>query len=290
MPYLSLWNLISNSSFICFLQVNPGYKPPVPGSLPHMGYLNPVSDDDSGSYTAPPTSNVPIATTRGQLSYGPILAANADHKNKNLFYHSASVTDQKIHNRETVLSPRNLPIGTGSPSDDSDYLTQDSQDASHDDSLDDYEEPISAKTSVRYADVKENAPPDHLAPGVPETTVQKPMPKKNAVKVLPSNPFTSFGAAAPVPLSPEPAQPIAKPRRKKNTDTNGSPETSPNINSTSSSKLGEQELVKRSDVLASNRDSAVSDSSVKSSHHYFVLEPDHSHMDYENSVSSSKLV
>ncbi|XP_045166749.2 uncharacterized protein LOC123530110 [Mercenaria mercenaria] len=278
--------------------VNPGYKPPVPGTLPHMGYLNPVSDGESGSYTPPPTSgrsaSVPVATTRGQLSYGPILAANGGPgQNNNLFYASTSMTDPSIHNRET---PRNLlpATGNGSGSSDDYYLTTDSHDSSHDDTLDDYEEPVSANPSIRYTDLKDASPPEHNAPDVPQATnvniTPTTTPKKNGVKVLPSNPFAPFGSTTES-QSPgsDSTQPIAKPRRKKDRNIKESPETNPR-ESSASGKQGANELVRRTDVLVSNRDSAMSDTSTKSSHHYFVLEPDHTHMDYENSVSTPKLV
>jgi len=42
--------------------------------------------------------------------------------------------------------------------------------------------------------------------------------------------------------------------------------------------------------MAANRDSLMSDTSVRSSHHYYVLEPNQDKSDYENSVSSPKLV
>ncbi|XP_060600536.1 uncharacterized protein LOC132753977 isoform X2 [Ruditapes philippinarum] len=280
--------------------VNPGYKPPVPGTLTHMGYLNPVSDGDPDSYTPPPTSgretNAPAVTTRGQLSYGPILAANGGPgQNKHLFYASTSMTDTNVHNRETILTPRNLPplTGNGSGSPDDNYLTAESIESSHDGSLDDYEEPVSTYNSIRYTDLTDGAPPEHNAPDVPpETNVKsapKTTPKKNGIQVLPSNPFKPFGSSQDLQSS-DSIQPIAKPRRKKTGVDDVSQETNPRAVSAASEKQGEMELLKRSDAMASNRDSAMSDSSTKSSHHYFVLEPDHDHMDYENSVSSPKLV
>ena len=265
-----------------------------------MGYLNPVSDGDSDSYTPPPTSgraaSVPVVTTRGQLSYGPILAANGGPgQNKNLFYASTSMTDSNIHNRETLLSPRNLLPATGNgngPADDN-YLTADSIASSHDGSLDDYEEPVSSYNSIRYSDLTDASPPEHSAPDVPPETfvksAKKTTPKKTGIQVLPSNPFAPFGSTQDLQSSNS-AQPIAKPRRKKTDTADLTKESNARAKSSASDKQGEMELIKRSDVMASNRDSAMSDTSTKSSHHYFVLEPDHDHMDYENSVSSPKLV
>lgn len=266
-----------------------------------MGYLSPVSGDDSESYTSPPTNisaSVATTTTRGQLSYGPILAANCESDQKNnLFYHSTSVTDPSIQNRNCFLPPRYLPStpDAACASGEIAYTEIDSHDASHD-SLDDYEEPVSAHTSIRYTDLKDASasPPKYRAPHVPSTDTTgnspKTTPKKNGVKVLPSNPFVPF-TGPQVSQSPDPTtQPTAKPRRKKTQGNKDSSQSKTTVNSAELDKLGEQELIRRSDVLASSRDSMTSDSSIKSSHHYFVLEPGHSQMDYENSVSTPKLV
>lgn len=280
--------------------VNPGYKPPVPSSLPLEGYLNPVSDDESSTYTIPNgrTTSVPVATTRGQLSYGPILAANgAPGQSKTLFYHSTSLADPSIHNRDSAQKQLQSKTGSGNTSADSTYLTTDSSDVPHNESLDDYEEPISTHTSVRYSDMDDILPPYQMAPKVPETdkpsspaTSPATVPKKKGVKVLPSNPLSTPSSKEP-PVSAEPTQPIAKPRRNKQPNSN---EASPDNNSRGVAetdvKLSENGVVGKADLLSNNRDSTVSDRSTKSSHHYFVLEPGHSQMDYENSVSTSKLV
>lgn len=286
--------MLNSELHLCIqLQVNPGYKPPVPGNMP-SSYLSPISDEDS--YTPPPGNlmppDVPMATTRGQLSYGPILAANgvAESQNKNLFYHSASVTDPKIHDRETFLTQKNLQSGAGNESADGAYITSDSLDASND-SLDDYEEPISANTSLRYAQIDINTPPGHQAPQVPIMASEKKLLPKNAVNVFPSNPFVPFKDTNKSDDETDGVtQPIAKPRRRKDQTSDDMQESLPMTDGATSGKMADNEILKRTDLMAGNRDSAMSDSSAKSSHHYFVLEPDHTKMDYENAVSSPKLV
>lgn len=278
--------------------VNPGYKPPVPGSLPHEGYLSPVSDDESSCYTMPNgrSASVPAVTTRGQLSYGPILAANgAPGQHKALFYHSTTLTDSNINQKDMQLMQKiaQSKIGSGNESAVGVYFTKESADIQNDEGLDDYEEPVSAHNSIRYTDVHDPLPPYQTAPDVPETSntpSNSSAPLKTGVKVLPSNPLAPTTKIEPLD-SANSEQPIAKPRRKKRPNSaEASPAVKDKTSVKSDVKLAEKQIAKRAELLSINRDSTISDSSTKSSHHYFVLEPGHTAMDYENSVSSSKVV
>lgn len=266
------------------------------------GYLNPVSDDDSGSYTPTPTSNnrstsVPAVTTRGQLSYGGILAANREGEDHVTPYYSSTLTfpdsqDKKkeVKQENAPLPQRNLP---SVPSDASnDVFRFSSLSNISDDGLDEYEQPISANSSLRYATIDNNEPPKTFAPAVPTTeplttTADNSQRKKSGVKVLPSNPFaalqTTRASNAPQ-VSPQP-----KPQPRKKREQKSESGKQPSV-----AKATDSEKVKRDDAaINSNRDSHMSTSSTKSIHHYFVLEPENNSEaldDYENSVSSPRIV
>ncbi|WAR25583.1 hypothetical protein MAR_011287 [Mya arenaria] len=320
--------------------VNPGYKPPVPSSMTLPDYLHPVSDDGSSNYTAPPTSgrhgSAPVITTRGQLSYGPILAANREaSKGMVTPYHTTSITtnediqrfkDRDLSNADTLPSSRNLLANSTSetPIVNTDTFAEDVDDFGEIEGQDDYEQPVSANTSVRYAAI-DHGPPKTVAPAVPTSGSSITPPtqskhKKVGLKVLPSNPLSPIlSLASPeresemsgndavtstnstmsdVNSTASPAQPVPRPRsRKENTGSADSENAPLNINESGnvftfkeSQGIGFKELMKRTDPDAANRDSCVSDASVKSSHHYYVLEPGHNKTEYENSVSSPKMV
>lgn len=297
MPGLLAFDL---SEYVVVFQVNPGFKPPLPGSLTLPGYLNPVSDDSSDSYTAPPTANtrstsVPAITTRGQLSYGAILAANKEGCDQVMPYHSTTLKFPEEHSQkkevkqnDKQMSPKNLP----EPNSDT-YRMSALTDMGDD--LDEYEQPVSTNSSMRYATLENSEPPKTFAPAVPTTEPKTSLPegrKKNGVKVLPSNPFAPFQNATTASISQPSSQPVPQPRKKKEqrTDSNNSDNNSPE-----SKSPGGVTKAKR-DEFATNRDSHVSTTSTKSSHHYFVLEPEHNQPDsnqlddYENSVSSPRVV
>ncbi|KAH3821001.1 hypothetical protein DPMN_122754 [Dreissena polymorpha] len=298
--------------------VNPGYKPPVPGSLSLPGYIHPVSDDDSGSsYTPAPTSGRAAITTRGQLSYGPILAANARKISDVVTpYHTTTITTDADLNRmkrnemrssDISLPPRFLSrdLNRGS----AERIT----DLDEESVQDDYELPISANASLKYAslDNEPEPPPSTPAPAVPSaesTPNTQAKHKKMAVKVLPSNPLphvsatsnSTSGATSSTPAS----GPVPTPRKRADmnsdsskSETDEQAQTTINHNSRISQSLSTNDRVtqmKDSEKASVSRDSCVSESSAKSSHHYYVLEKDENDrkddFDYANSISPGQLV
>lgn len=265
-------------------------------SLP--GYLNPVSDDDTSSYTPPPTASQPV-TTRGQLTYGAILAANQDGCDHVTPYHSTTLTfpegKEKAEKQSDVpLPPRNLQTEPNKDTYRMSELTDSSEDG-----LDEYEQPVSTGSSLRYATIDNNGPPKTFAPSVPapaepqNSSPENSGRKKSGVKVLPSNPFAPFSNSVTASsTSQDSTQPVPQPRKKKEQKLAAG---KTNVESpTKATPLG-VDTTKRIDSCPSNRDSHMSSTSTKSTHHYFVLEPEHNQTDghiddYENSVSSPRVV
>ena len=211
-------------------------------------------------------------------------------------YHSTTLTfpdghgkNKKQSKQESVpLPPRNQPCDFSS-----DLYPRSSIGDFSDDGLDEYEQPMSANSSLRYATIDNTEPPQTFAPAVPtvpETVSTSPgsggRKQSGGVKVLPSIPFSPLKTTVNVQPSSV-SQPVPQPRRKKEQ------KVEQNIKSPAAKTTG-TDKVKGGDVaVTSNRDSHMSTTSAKSSHHYFVLEPENNIQeldDYENAVSSPRIV
>ena len=256
-------------------------RPSLPPELTNIGYINPIGDGQSINYFQPESYNgVPMATTRGQLSYGPILASNAGQPSGvAAFYHSSPVINASslgngdIHNSETLLSPRRFMSQHRIESNPNSYVSGDSYE---DTEQDDYEQPISATSSLRYSKLNKNDTPDQIAPSPPSNT--NSLQGQTRAQIV-NQPSSSRGISN---NNMDPSTPTPSPRRPKKGISNG--------NDNIEGDTGKPKAPEVNKVLVGPRDSTLSDASTKSSHHYFVLEPGSDRMDYENSVSPSKQV
>ena len=262
--------------------MNPGFRlnlaPPLPGEPP-LGYLRPISEaeqsagrqTDTDNLSSPPGTpdslkdlgfSPPPFATRGQLKYGSILAAANANGQSPVHPSSALKPDslqkfeemnQAVKRNETSLSVESF--------DDDDYLAPSNSTRSSNRYIsmdsDHYELPNSERSSVNYDQIEQETGPKHTPPVLPSKNSDGPH-RHSAVKVLPSNPLTVPSKGSE---KPETNPPVAKPRRKKQTNSNVQ-ETS----LTDSDTLNDATDVKNHSPVVSTRSNA-------SSHHYFVLEP-----------------
>lgn len=275
--------------------MNPGFRgnqaPPLPEDPPLPGYIRPISEaeyteahtTDLDIRPSPPGTpdslkglgfSAPPFATRGQLKYGPILAANANGQpplyhlsasSPNSHHRLGNITEDNRTN-ETVLSAESF--------DEDDYLAPSSGAGSANRyitmEMDPYERPNSATPSVNYDQLEHETNDKDASQVTPREDSGKPH-KHSAVKVLPSIPLTvPSGNNVPSEDSdnkPEPQGPVAKPRRTKGA------KAEPNDGEVKVQSCAKDKEETNNHAAVSTTKSNSSTNSNTSSHHYFVLEP-----------------
>ena len=268
--------------------MNPGFRPPappLPGESP-QAYLRPISEAEYTEvqkpnpdiHPSPPGTpdslkglgfSSPAVATRGQLKYGPILAANANGQPP--LYPPSALTPSHREIRNTNLDDsRNDTMLSAESFDEDDYLAPSSTGGTANRyitmDVDQYELPNSARSSANYDQIEHDSSAKRDDQVPPRKDSEGPH-RHSAVKVLPSNPLSvplkdSDKAAPPKDSgSSEQKCPVAKPRRKKQSEQG------------SQDKIITDENVSNAKEETNNHQTVSPTKSNNSSHHYFVLEP-----------------